>query len=229
MSGKRKLQHFAEMETFSNVIQPRFEEVFRKDHELKGNWASSCFGNDHPIVLELGCGKGEYTVNMGRMFPEKNFIGMDVKGARIWRGAKTALEDGMDNVRFIRSRIEHINSFFDKDEVSEIWITFPDPQPQESREKKRLTSPRFQSHYREFLKKNGPVHLKTDAFPLYEYTLELAQSLGLKCLEATNDLYGIAVEQFDEETRKILDIKTHYEQIFLKEGKQICYLKFLLQ
>ena len=145
--GKNKLARFAENETFKCMIQPEFDEIFHKNHSLKGNWAEKFFGNNNPIVLELGCGRGEYTVALAQMYPDKNFIGVDIKGARMWRGAKTATENNMPNVAFLRTRIEFIESFFDKDEVSEIWITFPDPQLKKARVKKRLTGPLFLARY----------------------------------------------------------------------------------
>jgi tRNA (guanine-N7-)-methyltransferase len=155
---KKKLQRFAEMETFTNVLQPEFNESFRKDHVVKGQWNKLHFDNEHPIVLELGCGKGEYTTGLARRFPQKNFIGIDIKGSRIWRGAHTALQENLKNVRFLRTHIEIINSFFGRDEVDEIWVTFPDPQLKKKR--KRLTSSRFLSYYSQFLRNNGIIHLK---------------------------------------------------------------------
>jgi tRNA (guanine-N7-)-methyltransferase len=217
---KKKIQRFAEMETFSNVVQPSFEEVFRKDHPLKGQWKLTLFNNDHPIVLELGCGKGEYTVGLGSKFDEKNFIGIDIKGSRMWRGAKTALAEKLNNVKFLRTRIEMINSFFSKDEVDEIWITFPDPQLKKKR--KRLTSPRFLMNYSCFLKENGLVHLKTDNDVLYQYTLDLARINGFKIRYETSDLYRSEVHN------DILEIKTFYEKQFLSQGMRINYLCFEL-
>jgi len=157
---KRKLQRFAEMETFANVIQPEFEEVFGKDFRLKGLWNKCQFHNENPVVLELGCGKGEYATGLAKHFPDKNFIGVDIKGSRMWRGATTALGEQLHNVMFLRTRIEMIGSFFGPDEVDEIWLTFPDPQLKKAR--KRLTSSRFLNSYRTFLKKSGIIHLKTD-------------------------------------------------------------------
>ena len=159
MGQKRKLEHFAEMKTFPNVYEPDTEEVLRQDYFMKGQWRSKHFKNENPIVLELGCGKGEYSVGMGRKYPNKNFIGIDIKGARMWRGSKTALEENINNVAFLRTRIEFIESCFAKDEVDEIWITFPDPQPQSTRERKRLTSPIFINQYKKVLSENGLIHL----------------------------------------------------------------------
>ncbi len=217
---KKKLQRFAEMETFSNVVQPEFEEVFGKNYMLKGKWNLERFGNDHPVVLELGCGKGEYTVGLARRFREKNFIGVDIKGSRMWRGARTALAERLPNVLFLRTHIEQIASFFDTNEVEEIWLTFPDPQLKKKR--KRLTSARFLNNYRRFLVHNGLIHLKTDSTVLYEYTLELAQSNNLFIRHQTNDLYNSGI------CNDILDIKTFYEQQFLNQGMKINYLCFEL-
>lgn len=218
--GKNKLRRFAENETFENLFQPSFEEVFNTDYSLKGQWHSNFFKNQNPIVLELGCGKGEYTVSLARMFPEKNFIGIDIKGARMWRGAKTALEEGLKNVAFIRTRIEHIKSFFAAGEVDEIWVTFPDPQPRPSKATKRLTSSRFLNYYTQFLKPNAIVHLKTDSQPLHAYTKALVEQNNLKMLVCTNNLYT------EVSNDPILGIKTFYEQQFLEQGLPITYIKF---
>ena len=166
---KRKLERFTEMAHFRNVLQPGFDEVFGRKHPIMGKWHDTFFGNDNPIVIELGCGKGEYTVGLAKKFPEKNFIGIDIKGSRMWRGAKSAIEENLKNTGFLRTRIEFINSFFDKDEVDEIWLTFPDPQPKKSN--KRLSSCRFLNMYSNFLKQEGYIHLKTDSELLYSYTL----------------------------------------------------------
>ncbi|KAA3652532.1 MAG: tRNA (guanosine(46)-N7)-methyltransferase TrmB [Bacteroidetes bacterium] len=228
MAGKRKLEHFAEMRTFPHVFEPTLEEVFRQPYKLIGNWRKTVFKNDNPIVLELGCGKGEYAVGMARKFPNKNFIGIDIKGARMWRGAKTSLEEGLTNVAFLRTRIEFIDSCFGADEVDEIWITFPDPQKKDRREKKRLTGPLFINRYRQFLKREGIVHLKTDSDFFYEYSLNEAKLNGYPILEQTNNLYAEKIEDFDIDTQEILSIKTHYEGIFTEKGHKIHYLKFRL-
>ncbi len=217
---KKKLRRFAEMETFANVIQPRFDEVFHKDFYLKGSWNRQCFRNENPVVLELGCGKGEYTTGLAQRFPEKNFIGVDIKGSRIWRGARTALAEHLGNVMFLRTRIEVIGSFFTKEEVNEIWLTFPDPQLKKKR--KRLTSSRFLNSYRGFLKHNGIIHLKTDNQVLYRYTLDLIDMNNLKLRFHSDDLYHSGI--IDD----ILDIKTFYEQQFLDQGMRINYLCFEL-
>lgn len=210
--GKDKLRKFAEIGTFPNVHQ------LEDGQSLKGQWAAKQFGNDHPIVLELACGKGEYSVNMARHFPEKNFIGIDFKGNRIWRGAKTALEEQIPNVAFLRIQIENILDYFATGEVSEIWITFPDPQPQKSRIKKRLTNPTFLEKYRQILNPNGIMHLKTDNDGLYDYTLETLSDLGLPVMVQTNDLYH------SEWLNEVLAIKTYYEQKYLAQNKNINYI-----
>ncbi len=212
--GKDKLRRFAEVATFANVVQ--------LDAGLPycGNWANGFFKNDDPLVLELACGKGEYTVNLARLFQKKNFIGIDYKGNRIWRGAKDALEQGVPNVGFLRIQIETILDYFAPGEVDEIWITFPDPQPQLSREKKRLTSPRFLEKYKQLLKPGGSVNLKTDNDDLHAYTAEKIAELNLRLHIKTEDLYH---SEFADE---VLSIKTYYEKKYLKENKNINYLKF---
>ncbi len=220
--GKDKARRFAENLTFRNMIQPAFEEIFHKDHPLKGRWGKDFFGNDNPIVLELGCGRGEYTVALAREHSECNFIGVDIKGARMWRGAKTATEENLLNAAFLRTRIEFINSFFDKDEVSEIWITFPDPQLKEARAKKRLTSPIFLAYYAQFLVPQGCIHLKTDSQALHEYTVEVVRQNALPCPVCCNDIYGTGLAD------PTLSIKTAYEKMFLAEGMPITYMRFSL-
>lgn len=220
--GKNKFKRFQENLTFRNLVQPEFEEIFKKDHNLKGRWRSEFFGNENPIVLELGCGRGEYTVSLGEMFPDKNFIGVDIKGARMWRGAKTATEKGMPNVGFLRTRIEFIESFFAPGEVDEIWITFPDPQLKKNRVKKRLTAPAFLASYAKFLKPGGKVHLKTDCRHLHDYTNAVIGVNGLVTEFADNDIYG------NGSADEILSIKTTYESQFLKQGKAITYVRFIL-
>ena len=212
--GKDKLKRFAEVNTFSNVLQ------LEAGKPLKGVWNSGFFNNSNPVVLELACGKGEYTVNLAMLFPEKNFIGIDYKGNRIWRGAKTALEDGVNNVAFLRIQIETILDYFAPGEVDEIWITFPDPQPQVSREKKRLTSGRFLEMYKQILKPGGFVNLKTDNDAFYTYTVDKINGAGLSVHAKTDDLYH---SEFADE---VLSIKTYYEKKYLKENKNINYLKF---
>ncbi len=226
MSGKRKLAQFAEMKTFPNVTEVPFSEVFQKKYSKSGKWKKEVFENNNDIVLELGCGKGEYTVGMALKYPEKNFIGVDIKGARMWRGAKTSLEDEIRNAHFLRTRIEFIDSFFAKNEVSEVWITFPDPQPRESREKKRLSSPRFLEKYKTFLKPGGIVHLKTDARDLYEYSDEIARECGHEVLISTSELYKDLNElDLTQKEKEVLRIPTFYEKMFTEKGHVVCYLK----
>ncbi|HVA98005.1 MAG TPA: tRNA (guanosine(46)-N7)-methyltransferase TrmB [Bacteroidia bacterium] len=224
---KRKLQRFAETETFQNVFHVCYEDSL-KNFPLKGKWKTDFFKNNFPIVLELGCGKGEYSVGLAERFPEKNFIGLDIKGARIWRGAKTAVENKMTNVAFLRTRIDFITSCFEDGEISEIWITFPDPQPQESRERKRLTSDLFLNRYKKILKPEGIVHLKTDNFPFYEYTLEQAKKNNFSILNFSSDLYAEKNNfSMDEKSAEALtQIQTFYEKKFSDLGFKICYLSF---
>ena len=217
---KKKLQRFAEMETFSHVIQPEFDAVFRKDFYLKGNWNKVQFHNEQLLILELGCGKGEYTVGLARNCPDLNFIGVDIKGSRMWRGARTAEQEGLTNVRFLRTHIELIDSFFGENEVGEIWITFPDPQLKKKR--KRLTSSRFLEKYSRFLRNNGLVHLKTDNEVLYRYTLDLAILNNFRILHQTDDLYNSGLNG------NITQIQTYYERQFLARGMRINYLCFEL-
>ena len=220
MSSKDKLRKFRENETFACLYQPKTEEVLNASYPLKGKWGKEVFKNDNPIVLELGCGKGEYTIALSEKFPDKNFIGIDIKGARLWKGAKYAQENNLGNVLFIRTRIEFITSLFAEGEISEIWITFPDPQLK--RERKRLTGTMFLERYQNFLKPDGIINLKTDSKYLHNYTLALAQQNNLTIHDANNDIYGTG--RADE----ILSIKTFYEAHYIKRGLQITYLSFNL-
>lgn len=212
--GKDKLRKFAEIATFPNVKQ------LDEGKPLKGRWAKEHFGNDQPIILELACGKGEYTVNLARMYPDKNFIGVDYKGNRIWRGAKDALEEGIPNVAFLRIQIETILDYFAEGEVAEIWITFPDPQPQSSREKKRLTNPAFLTRYQEILAPGGLMHLKTDSDSLFAYTLEQLDLLQIVPEVKTHDLYRSSLVD------PVLSIKTYYERKYLSIDKSINYVQW---
>lgn len=212
--GKDKLRKFAEIATFKNVVQ--LDDGIR----FKGHWAEKFFGNNNPVILELACGKGEYTVNLAKMFPEKNFIGIDYKGNRIWRGAKTALEERIANVGFLRIQIEKILEHFANQEIQEIWITFPDPQPQDSREKKRLTNPAFLARYRQLLSPQGRMHLKTDNDGFFAYTLDTIKELGLTKVKETHDLYRS--DLLDE----VLSIKTYYEKKYLEHNKNINYVQW---
>jgi len=219
--GKNKLARWIELGSYDNVIQPEISEISGKDHPIKGNWQNELFKNDNPLVLELGCGKGEYTLGLANRFPDNNFIGIDIKGARLWRGAKTANEQKLPNVAFLRTRIEFINSFFCENEVDEIWITFPDPHPGGRNSNKRLTSPRFLNSYRLFLKDKGLIHLKTDNTELYNFTKTVVNSNDLQTVISTNDLYSDKIDN-------ILSIRTHYEKIFLDAGLQINFISFRL-
>ncbi len=212
--GKDKIRRFAEIATFNNVLQLDAGKVYR------GEWSKTFFKNSNPVVIELACGKGEYTVNLAVLFPNKNFIGIDYKGNRIWRGAKTALEEGVDNVAFIRMQIENLIDYFAPGEVDEIWITFPDPQPQLSREKKRLTSPRFLKMYKQVLRPGAFINLKTDNDDFHAYTVGQIEESKSNLHIRTEDLYH------SEFANEILSIKTYYEKKYLKDNKNINYLKF---
>ena len=222
--GKGKLAKFAEMETFSNVFQYPFSVVDNVPFEMKGHWREQYFKNNHPVVLELGCGKGEYTVELARLYPEMNFIGVDIKGARMWTGAKQAIEAGLKNVAFLRTNIEIIDRFFAESEVQEIWLTFSDPQMKNAH--KRLTSTFFLNRYRKFLVDGGIVHLKTDSNFLFTYTTCMVRENKLPVVFSTEDLYH--TEGLDEETHKILSIQTYYESMWIERGLNIRYMKFLL-
>lgn len=221
MGSKNKLKRFKENETFSNVIQPTREDVLNNALSLKGNWNSTFFKNDNPIVLELGCGKGEYAVNLAKMFPDKNFLGIDIKGARFWRGAKTALDENISNVGFLRTQIELVDLIFEENEIDEIWITFPDPQIKYKRTKHRMTNPDFLNKYKKILKPNGVVHLKTDSEYMHGYTLGLLQGLGLNIEYAHHDVYGTT-----NAPKVVTDIQTYYESQYLAINKKITYLRF---
>lgn len=221
--SKNKLEKFAENETFPNFFQPSYNEVKEKGFPLKGKWGKIFFKNDNPIILELGCGRGEYTVSMAEMFPDKNFIGIDRKGARMWKGCKTSIENSLGNVAFLRMQISNITNYFDKDEISEIWITFPDPQPKRSKINKRLTSTLFLDFYRQILKPDGIIHLKTDDDFLYAYTLEVIEDLKEKLIEKQKNIYT------STNLNEILKIETYYEKMWKEEGKSIKYIKFKLK
>ncbi len=222
--GKGKLAKFADMETFENVFQYPFSVVEQVPFTMKGHWHEQYFDNPNPIVLELGCGKGEYTVELARLYPDMNFIGVDIKGARMWTGAKMALEAGLKNVAFLRTNIEIIDRFFDVDEVDEIWLTFSDPQMKNPR--KRLTSTYFMERYRRFLKDGGIIHLKTDSNFLFTYTTYMVEENQLPLLFRTEDLYH--TEGIDAQTSKILSIQTYYESMWIERGLNIRYMKFRL-
>ena len=217
--AKNKLTKFAEMASYKNVFECTFQKLQKEPFALKGKWGKDYFMNDNPIVLELGCGKGEYTVGLARYFPNKNFIGMDIKGARMWTGATDAIKNNLENVAFVRTHIEMIAHFFDPKEVAEIWITFPDPQMKKVN--KRLTSCRFMKEYSKLLKEDGIIHLKTDSNFMYTYTRAMIQENELKVLFDTDDLHQSNIEDY------ILSIQTFYEKQWLSRGLNIKYIKFL--
>ncbi len=218
--GKDKIRRFALIKEFPNVFEPKIGE----EYDMKGKWRSDYFKNDHPIVLELGCGKGEYSVGLAKHFPNKNFIGVDIKGARMFIGANEALEENLTNVAFLRTKIDFINDCFVENEVDEIWLTFSDPQPQKPN--KRLSSLPFINRYRKLLKQGGIVHMKTDSDLLFESTVEQINENKYELLELTWDLYGDLPENIDPQMREIFHIKTHYEKLFTAKGSIIKYCKF---
>ena len=229
MARRNKLEKFAEILSFSNVYEnydPKAPQIVGKDGvpvDMKGNWTKHHFKNDNPLVLELACGKGDYTLGLAEQFPDKNFMGIDVKGNRIWKGASTALEKKLDNAAFFRTRIEQISLFFEKDEVSEIWITFPDPFLRKGKSKRRLTSPFFIKQYRSFLKPGGVINLKTDSPTLYDFTLEtIAEDPKCTLLYHDDDIYSKPLYCPE------LDIKTFYEKMHLENGRTIKYVKFTI-
>lgn len=222
--SKGKLQKFAEMETFSNVFQYPYSVISEQSCPMTGHWREKYFHNNNPIVLELGCGKGEYTVGLARLYPDINFIGVDIKGARMHKGAKEALEEKLGNVAFLRTNIEIIDRFFAPDEVQEIWLTFSDPQMKNAH--KRLSSTFFLERYRRFLTDCGIVHLKTDSNFLFTYTSYVVSKNNLPLLFTTEDLYH--TEGLDEQTKKILGIHTYYENQWIERGLNIRYMKFRL-
>lgn len=219
-----KLQKFADVETFKNCFGFGYEDI-QKGFDLKGKWAEKVFSNSFPITLELGCGKGEYTVGLAQNFPEKNFIGVDVKGNRLWTGAKFALENNLNNVAFLRTRIDFIEHCFTQNEVDEIWITFPDPQPQKPRARMRLTNPIFLERYRKILNPEGKIYLKTDSTFLYDYTLDVIKENNFNLFFSTNNLY----QNCPQERNELITIKTYYEKLFTQKGENIKYIEFSLK
>ena len=220
--AKNKLKKFAQTQEYPHVHQPDLQ-VLEQGYPMKGNWKKDFFKNENPLVLELGCGMGEYSVGLAEKFPEKNFLGVDIKGARIWQGATDALEKGLSNVGFLRIRIDWIETCFAQEEVDEIWITFPDPQLKKRRGTKRLTHPDFLKRYNNILKKDGVIHLKTDSQFLHGFTLGIITGQNHILEDSTHDLYTSPVE------REHMEIKTHYEQIYLDRGLPITYLRFRLK
>lgn len=223
MGGKKKQKRFNENAIFSNVLQPTREQLLEDTFPLKAKWAEY-FGNDHPIILELGCGKGEYTIELAKKDSSRNYIGIDIKGARLWRGAKTALEEELSHVTFIRTQIELVHFIFAENEVSEIWITFPDPQIKFKRTKHRLTNQNFLEKYRFILNEQGTVNLKTDSEFLHGYTLGLLHGSGQEIIYANHDVY-----KNEGSPKDVLEIQTFYENQYLEEGKPITFIKFRLK
>lgn len=227
MSKKNKLKRFADIGEFSNVyenfnpLDPKLIHLNGQSAEMKGLWCKDHFKNDNPITLELACGGGEYTIALAQQFPDRNFIGVDVKGARIWKGASKAIDKSLDNVAFLRTRIEQIHLFVGENEVDQIWITFPDPFLRDSKENRRLTSPQFLDHYKNILNPNGQIHLKTDSTPFYEFTLEMiADRDDIEIEYQCDDIYAGELEN------PVLEIKTHYEAKHLLDNRLIKYVRF---
>lgn len=224
MGSKNKLKRFKENETFDNVFQPNRDELTQGAFSLKGKWNEMIFKNKNPLVLELGCGKGEYSIALAKKYPDKNFIGIDIKGARFWRGAKTAVEEDIDNVAFLRIQIELIAYAFVEGEVDEIWITFPDPQIKYKRTKHRLTNSEFLERYKKILKPEGVVNLKTDSEFLHGYTLGLLHGAGHEVLYANHNVY-----KHEGSPEEVTEIQTFYELQFLEQNKPITYIRFKIR
>jgi tRNA (guanine-N7-)-methyltransferase len=224
LGSKNKLKRFKENETFANVVQPAREDLTEKKFYLKGMWNKEFFNNENPIVLELGCGKGEYSVGLAQRFPDKNFIGIDIKGARFWRGAKTAIDDNISNVGFLRTQIELVEYAFAENEVDEIWITFPDPQIKYKRTKHRMTNSVFLQRYKKILKSNGVVHLKTDSEFMHGYTLGLLHGEGHEVLYANHNVY-----RNEGSPEEVTAIQTFYESQYLEQNKPITYIRFKIK
>lgn len=221
MGSKNKLKRFKENENFENVFQPRRSDLVEAEYYLKGKWRETHFKNENPLILELGCGRGEYTINLARRYPQKNFIGIDIKGARFWRGAKTATENNMLNVAFLRTQIELVDKAFAENEIDEIWITFPDPQIKYKRTKHRMTNSAFLQSYKTILKPSGTVNLKTDSEFMHGYTLGLLHGEGHEVLYANNDVY-----HQQGSPAEVTEIQTYYESLYLEKDKPITYIKF---
>jgi len=224
VGSKNKLRRFRENEGFANVVQPSREELTDNEYALKGNWNKDFFKNEKPVVLELGCGKGEYSVALAQANPDKNFIGIDIKGARFWRGAKTAIEENLENVGFIRTQIELIDHLFANGEIDEIWITFPDPQIKYKRTKHRLTNSEFLQKYKKILKPEGVVNLKTDSEFMHGYTLGLLHGEGHEVIHANHNVY-----KNEYSPKEVTGIQTFYEKQYLEQGKPITYIQFKIK
>lgn len=224
MGSKNKQKRFKENETFANVLQPTRDDLVNQSYPLKGQWNTSFFKNNNPLILELGCGKGEYSVSLAKKFPDKNFIGIDIKGARFWRGAKTAIAEGLTNVAFLRTQIELIEYAFATNEVDEIWITFPDPQIKYKRTKHRMTNADFLQRYKTVLKPDGVVNLKTDSEFMHGYTLGLLHGAGHEVLYANHDVY-----RQEGSPEEVTSIQTYYESQYLEKNKAITYIRFKIR
>jgi tRNA (guanine-N7-)-methyltransferase len=224
VGSKNKLRRFRENEQFENVVQPSREELTQNNYPLRGKWQSDFFRNNNPIVLELGCGKGEYSVALAQAYPEKNFIGVDIKGARFWRGAKTGMEENITNLGFIRTQIELVDHIFAENEIDEIWITFPDPQIKYKRTKHRLTNSEFLQKYKYILKPEGIVNLKTDSEFMHGYTLGLLHGEGHEIIQANHDVYKNVYSP-----KEVIGIQTFYEKQYLEQGKRITYIQFKIK
>lgn len=224
MGSKNKLKRFKENETFNNVFQPSRADLVEGKYQLKGNWRQQFFKNANPLVLELGCGKGEYSVELAKKYPNKNFIGIDIKGARFWRGAKTAIENAIENVAFLRTQIELIEYAFAENEVDEIWITFPDPQIKYKRTKHRMTNSEFLKRYKKVLKPEGVVNLKTDSEFMHGYTLGLLHGEGHEVIYANHNVY-----KQEGSPDEVTGIQTFYESQYLEQNKPITYIRFKIK
>ncbi|SDR84246.1 tRNA (guanine-N(7)-)-methyltransferase [Formosa sp. Hel1_31_208] len=224
MGSKNKLKRFKENETFENVFQPSRDDLVKSNYSLKGNWNKTVFKNDHPLILELGCGRGEYSVELAKKYPQKNFIGIDIKGARFWRGAKTAIEEHISNVAFLRTQIELVDFAFAENEVDEIWITFPDPQIKYKRTKHRMTNSDFLKRYKTILKPEGVVNLKTDSEFMHGYTLGLLHGEGHEVLYANHNVY-----KQEGSPKDVTSIQTYYESQYLEQNKPITYIRFKIK
>ncbi len=222
--AKNKLKHFADMKTMDFVFEPDMETIKQGNFQLKGKWHSDFFKNEHPIIVELGCGKGEYSVDLGKKYPENNYIGIDIKGARIWYGADDVRKNDLPNIAFVRTKVDFLTEIFDENEIDEIWLTFSDPQKEKPR--KRLTAELFIERYRKVLKPGGIIHLKTDSDILFEFTLEEIEKHNYNLLQHSWDVYGDLISQVSEEEQAVLNIKTNYERIFSEKGFKIKYCRF---